>query len=95
MWKQNDTSNRWGKWNHLQITQENMKSRIDQKKKKKKNGYIGPCTHISESTNVKVQTYFTRKITLHVAQIVSTIKKKQPHHQQHNNNYMWCNGPHV
>jgi len=31
---------------------------------------IGHCTHTSESTNVKVQIYFTCEITLHVAQIV-------------------------
>jgi len=34
-----------------------------------KNGNIGPCMHISESTNVKLQTYFTCEITLHVAHI--------------------------
>jgi hypothetical protein len=36
-----------------------MKSRNDKKQ------HIGPCTHTSESTNEKVQTYFMCEITLY------------------------------
>jgi hypothetical protein len=39
-----------------------------------KNSHIGSGTHTSDRTNVKVQTYFMCEITLHVAQILSTIK---------------------
>ena len=51
--------------------QESMKSRNNKKQ------HIVPCTHTLESTNIKVQAYFTCEITLHVTQIVSTIKKQQ------------------
>jgi hypothetical protein len=33
---------------------------------------IGHCTHTTESAHVKVQTYFTGEITLHVAKNVNT-----------------------
>ena len=45
--------------------------------KEQQKQHIVPCTHTLKSTNIKVQTYFTCEITLHVAQIVSTIKKQQ------------------
>ena len=36
------------------------------------NRHIAHCTNATESANVKVQTYFTDEIALHVAQIVNT-----------------------
>ena len=74
MWniKASDTSNIRGNWNHLKIIQKIPEQQTGKERHTTKNSQIGHCTCTLESINVKVQTYLTYEIVLHIVQIIST-----------------------
>ena len=74
MWniKASDTSNKRGNWNHLKIIQTIPEQQTGKEWHITKNSHIGHCTCTLESTNVKVQTYLTYEIVLHIVQIINT-----------------------